>query len=360
MSKKLLVICPYPEGVAPSQRLKFEQYYDSFRNDGWEVTVKPFISTQFWRIIYQKGNLLSKLAYTISGYWHRLVLLFSIPRYNAVYVHLWVTPFGPPFFERFVRWRARYMIYDIDDLIYLSSSKSKAHPLVTWIKGRNKPLLLMKTADHVITCTPYLDQFVRRLNPNTTDISSTVDTDTRYKMRNQLTTGSKVTLGWSGSLSTAKYFYLLAGVLKELVKKYQLHIVVMGDANVAVEGLEIEALPWRQDIEMETLNRFDIGLYPLPNEEWVYGKSGLKAIQYMSLGIPTVASAIGANFRVIENGVSGFLVNSDAEWIEALSLLIENAELRKQIGEAARKRVEQLFSVRSNEQTYLNIINQAI
>ncbi len=357
MSKKLLIICPYPEDVAPSQRLKFEQYFKIFREDGWEITVEPFIRLPFWRIIYKKGNSLVKAWHTLTSYFRRFMLLFGIRKYDVVYVHLWGTPFGPPFYEFLVKKFARRMVYDIDDLVYLKNTKSKAHPLVTWIKGRKKPLFLMKTADHVITCTPYLDEFVRKYNRNTTDISSTVDTKDRYKVVNNYQNDKVVTIGWSGSLSTSKYFYLLADVFKQLQKTHQFRILVMGDPGVSIEGLEIEAIPWKEAYEMEKLQQFDIGVYPLPDEEWVYGKSGLKAIQYMASGVPTVATAIGANYRVIQDGESGYLVKTNEEWIKALSLLIEDAGKRRTIGLNGRKRVEELFSIEANKSKYLQILN---
>ena len=252
---------------------------------------------------------------------------------------------------------SKKIVYDIDDLVYLRNVKSKAHPLVNFIKGRKKPLYLMKAADHVITCTPYLDEFVRQYNKNTTDISSTVDTD-RYVPVNTYSNDKKLTLGWSGSVSTIKYFYLLSNVLKRLSRQYEFDILVMGGTDVKIEGLMINAVEWSENREISTLQQIDIGLYPLPDEEWVLGKSGLKAIQYMALGIPTVATAVGANFRVIENGVSGYLVNSEDEWVEKLSMLIADPLLRRSIGEAARKKVEAKFSIKANASSYLQILNE--
>jgi L-malate glycosyltransferase len=357
-SKKLLIICPYPEGVAPSQRLKYEQYFDEIRKEGWEITVEPFINTSFWKIIYKKGAFLQKAFFTIKAYIRRLLLLHEIKDYDVIYVHLWVTPFGPPIFEKWIRKRSKKMIYDIDDLVYLKSEKNKAHPLVALIKGRKKPLYLIQAADHVITCTPYLDEFVRKFNTNTTDISSTVDTEEKYVVANNYSNEKPVIIGWSGSLSTSKYFYLLEKVFKKLAETHSFQIKVMGDPHVTIQGLNIESIEWKNEYEMEVLKSFDIGVYPLPEEEWVLGKSGLKAIQYMALGIPTVATAIGANFRVIENGVSGFLVENESEWVEALSKLIEDPGLRAKMGAEARKRVEEQFSVKANAATYLGILNK--
>jgi glycosyltransferase involved in cell wall biosynthesis len=357
MKKRLLILCPYPQGVAPSQRLKYEQYFEAFKENGWEITVKPFIHSQFWQIIYKKGLFFSKTWFTLIAYVKRLLLIFSLKKFDVVYVHLWITPFGPPFFEKWTRQRAKRLIYDIDDLVYLTDIKSKAHPLVTLIKGRKKPIYLMKHADHVITCTPYLDEFVKKFNNHTTDISSTVNTVFPYKVVNNYANDHVLTIGWSGSLSTSKYFYLLAKVFRRLRQTHKFRLLVMGDANVTIEGLDIEAIEWKESYEIEMLQRFDIGVYPLPNEEWVYGKSGLKAIQYMALGIPTVATAIGANYRVIENGVSGFLVQTEEEWINTLARLIEDTQLRKYIGTNARKRIEDLFSINANKKKYLDILN---
>jgi glycosyltransferase involved in cell wall biosynthesis len=355
--KKVLFVCPYPLNVAPSQRLKFEQYYPYFEEAGFGVEVSSFINKAFWKIIYKRGNFFSKVFYTILGYARRIVDLSKLPQYDIVYIHLWVTPFGAPVFEWLFKKWAKKIVYDIDDLVYLGNIKSQANPVITWIKGRNKPLFLMKHADHVITCTPYLDEFVRKYNPNTTDISSTVDTFL-YHPKMNYSEKDEFIIGWSGSHSTSKYLHLLDEVFRQLSKAYSYKLLVMGDPKFTMEGVKVEAMAWKEKYEIEVISRFDIGVYPLPDEEWVMGKSGLKAIQYMALGIPTVATAIGANFRVIDDGISGFLVKTEKEWIEILSRLIKDAGLRMSVGKAARQKVEACFSLNANAHKYLNILQK--
>jgi glycosyltransferase involved in cell wall biosynthesis len=134
-------------------------------------------------------------------------------------------------------------------------------------------------------------------------------------------------------------------------------LVVMGDAAFNIEGLEVEALPWTVENEIPVLQRFDIGLYPLPmDNKWVLGKSGLKALQYKALGLPVVATAIGANYRIIENGKTGFLVETEEEWIEHLELLMKDPLLRRKMGEAARINVLKHYSLHANKKLYLDII----
>jgi glycosyltransferase involved in cell wall biosynthesis len=353
--KKICIICPHPEGVAPGQRLKYEQYFSHWRENGWQVDVFPFQSYRFWEIA-QNGNILEKVFWTFVGYFHRFLFLFQLRNYDIAYIFLWVTPFGPPFFEWIYCKLARKVIFDIDDLVFLGHA-SKANSWVSKLKGKNKPIYLMKKANHIITCTPYLDNFVRTHNINTTDISSTIQTD-KYQTVNMYSNLEKLVLGWSGSHSTAKYLFLIKEVLVELYKTHPFRLLVMGTNNLDIEGLEITCVNWSEEVEIPTIQQFDIGLYPLPDELWVHGKSGLKALQYMACGIPTVATKVGeAIQRVITDKEDGFLVYSTDEWLSALKNLIENAELRKSMGQKARKKVVDFYSIDSNKNKYLEILN---
>lgn len=354
--KKMLVVCPYPYGVAPSQRLKFEQYYKHFEDNGYVITIKPFIDMDFWKIVHKPGNFFGKTIKSIQGYLKRTSLLFSIRRYDLVYIHLWVTPFGPPMFEWLYSKLASKMVYDIDDLVYLKFDKTPW--LARQLKGYRKPIVLMKNADHVITCTPHLDKFVKQYNTHTTDISSTINTDL-YKPRTDYSFKEvKPVIGWSGSHSTVWHMQTIFPALKKLKQEVDFKLLVMGTDSLQDDGLDIECLPWKEEYEVAVISRFDIGIYPLPNREFVLGKSSLKALQYMAIGIPTAATAIGTIFRVIENGVDGVLVNTEEEWIAALKDLIADEDYRKRLGKNAASKVQEFFSVNANKSTYLNILNE--
>ena len=358
MAKKILIVCPHPENYAPGQRLKYEQYFESWRSDGWEIDVEPFMSEAFQKIVYTDGNFVKKIYFTLTAYCRRISLLPRVSKYDVVYFFLWATPFGPPIFEWMYCKVAKKVIFDIDDLVFLKNNPHEKKYL-SWIKGKEKPIFLMKQADYVITCTPHLDKFVRQYNSKTTDISSTVDTELRYQIVNDYSNDNKIILGWSGSHSTSKYLYLLTEVLLKLKKKVDFKLLVMGDDSFNIEGIEIESIKWSEEKEIPQLQRMDIGLYPLPlDEEWVLGKSGLKAIQYCALGIPTVASNVGCNDRVILHNETGYLVKTEEEWLEKLLLLMQDCDLRKKIGLAAREHISKNYSINANKGTYLKILNE--
>lgn len=350
----MLVLCPYPVGVAPGQRLKYEQYFDAIEDNGVTIVVSPFMTSRFWTVAYREGFLVEKVVWTFVGYARRAWDLVRAPFYDVVYVFLWGTPFGPPIYERLLTWLQPRVIYDIDDMVFLPHS-SRANSWLVALKGRTKSLFMMRHALHVITCTPGLTEVARQLNANVTDISSTIDTDS-YRPIVSHSGDQPVVIGWSGSHSTSRYLHLVEPALRRITERFPVRILVIGDPTFRFDAIECEALPWNGGTEVEDLRRISIGIYPLPNEDWVLGKSGLKALQYMALGIPPVATAIGANFRVIDDGVSGFLVRSEDEWVERLTALIESPELRARMGRAGREDVERRFSVAANRALYTGII----
>lgn len=351
--KKVLVVCPFPENLVPGQRLKYEQYFRFFREAGYFIEVRPFISPELYAVLYQPGRYWLKFIGVLRGYLNRILLIPRLRDYAGLYVFLYVTPFGSPLFELLYRIMSKRMIYDIDDLVFLGRS-SHANSFARLIRGRSKYHYLMRAADHVVTCTPYLDSYVRRFNNHTTDISSTIRTDD-YLPANPYSNARTPVLGWSGSHSTASYLSLLGPALRSLSRRRSFKLLVIGAPDFRMEGIDVEAIAWNEASEVADLQRIDIGLYPLPFDEWVLGKSGLKALQYMALGIPTVATNVGTISRIIKDRLSGFLVISDTEWEETLLKLIDDPELRRTVGSAARADVEAHFSVAANRHTYLRI-----
>ncbi len=355
---RVLFLTPYPPHCAPSQRLKFEQYYTYFEDRGIQVVVSPFVCSALWKILYNRGHLFKKILFTFYGYLRRLRDFFRAHKFDAMYLHLWAVPFGPPWFEEALARRGTTILYDIDDLIYLPRA-SQANTFATWFRKEKRIARIMQAARHVIVSSEYLRSFAIRYNPFVTRISSTIDTDTYYPRIHSVRANS-VTIGWSGSHSTSSYLHLLAPILQQLSSTFDVKILVIGDAQFRMEGVKLEARPWNLKRETLDLREIDIGIYPLPDEEWVLGKSGLKALQYMGVGVPVVASAIGSACDFIRHGENGFLARTTDEWVECLSRLILDPDLRRRIGSAGRLTVEEYFSVKVNAPVYLSILESVL
>ena len=353
-----LFLTPYPAHCAPSQRLKFEQYYASFEAHGIRVVVSPFVTPALWRVLYRRGFWIRKLAFGVRGHLRRLRDLRRARHFDFVYVHLWALPFGPPWLEERLTRRGVRVIYDIDDLIYLPRA-SAANLFVRPFRRRDRIVRIMRTASHVIVSTRYLGQFAAGHNARVTTISSTIDTDA-YRPRRHSDARDAITIGWSGSHSTAPFLDVIAPALRELSRRFTIRLLVVGAVPFAMEGVTVDARPWSLDRETADLAEMDIGVYPLPEEEWVLGKSGLKALQYMGVGVPVVATRIGAACEFVRDGDNGFLAGPHEEWVDRLSRLILDPSLRARMGAAGRATVEDGYSVRHTAPVYLRIIDSVL
>jgi glycosyltransferase involved in cell wall biosynthesis len=139
----------------------------------------------------------------------------------------------------------------------------------------------------------------------------------------------------------------LRGALRKLARTDRFRLRVIGTPQYELEGVEVEAMPWRSETEIDDLQPIDIGIMPLPDDAWSKGKCGLKALQFMALGIPVVCSPIGVNTLIVQDGENGFIAATEEEWIQKLRQLLQSAQLRNKFGQTARAAVEQTYSARA-------------
>ena len=352
---KVIFFEPYPtEG--PSSRYRVEQYVPYLRANGVTCIVRPFISSAFYRILYKRGMRLRKFLYFCAGMVRRKIDFFSALSCDIVFIHLEAFPLGPPVTEWLLARLGKKIIYDLDDAIYLRTT-SQTNNFLKRLKCPWKIQKIIGLSRHVITCNEHLEEYSLEYNRNVTVIHTSVDTD-RFKPAVK-GPSEVITIGWIGSHSTAKYLESLKSVFERLAdKKYRFRIKITGASRRVfdIPGAEIIYKDWKLDGEIEEFQSLDIGVYPLPDDEWTAGKTGFKTIQYMSVGIPCVASDAGPNRVIIEEGINGFLAKDDDEWVSKLSKLIEDRGLRERIGAAGRKTILEKYSLKVNAPKILRII----
>lgn len=368
--RRILVLCPFPEDMAPAQRLKYEQYIPNWKQHGFDVDVSPFMDRALYDVVWQKGNLLKKVIGTFAGYARRFRDLLRIRAYDIVYVFMWVTPLGPPLAERVVRKLSKALIYDIDDNVHLGQKLDKSfdpNPIIRLLKGKGKAIFLMQSADHVITSSPFLEIEAKKFNryKQASYITSSVNTD--YFMPGPSSDhvdqssdhAGKVRIGWTGTFSSRPFVDMLAPALRKLAAKRDFEFVVIGNFAYEMEGVPLRVIAFDKTREVEDLRLLDIGVYPLPNDPWVLGKSGLKAIVYMAMGFPVVASNVGTTPLLYDHGAIGIMVETEDQWVDALVRLIDDAGLRRSMGAVARKVAVENYSINAVAQSYLSVLARA-
>jgi glycosyltransferase involved in cell wall biosynthesis len=356
----MLVVCPFPVGVAAGQRLKYEQYFHDWRQAGWDITVSPYMDMATWSVAYRPGHQAAKLFGLLKGHLRRLRDLLRIARYDLVFIHMWVTPLGTSIMERLVRGLSRRIVFDVEDNVLVGQRLPKGHnpnPIVKLLKGPGKARFLIREADHVITSSPFLNDTCLGINRRRacTYISSSIDTD-RFVPVNAYAGTEGMTIGWTGTHSTKMFLDLLRGVFQRLAERVRFRLRVIGNFEYELPGVDLEVVRWTREREVEDLQAIDIGVYPLTLDDWVTGKSGLKAIQYMAFGLPVVATDVGTTPRVVRDGKTGILVRTEEEWLEALERLVRDPALRRRLGEAGREDAVRKYSTRAVAADYRRVI----
>lgn len=358
--KKILFICPYPTGLAPSQRFRYEQYLKHLKEENFEVDLSPFLTEKAYRHFYQSRSLFSKIYSITVSYLTRALLLLKITSYDFVFIHREATPAGPPIVEYVVAklFRKR-IIYDFDDAIWLTDKKDESR-LTTLLKCRWKVSLICRWSYRISCGNSYLAHYARHFNPNVYLNPTTIDTTNLHvpqSISRRLSNG-KVTIGWTGSHSTLKYLSAVVPVLEAIEKKYpQVSFLIIADRHPHLPLKNFIFRPWSLETEISDLASMDIGIMPLPDDPWTRGKCGFKALQYMAMGIPAVISPVGFNREIVQHGVEGYWCSSDDDWTRCLEELIIDLEKRIGMGRRGRQTVEERYSVASNSANFLSLFH---
>lgn len=355
--KRVLYIAMHRRDRSPSQRFRFEQYLDFLKLKGYEYDFSFLISPEDDKIFYSSGNTFQKGIIFLKCFFKRLKDVLNANNYDIIFIQREAFMTGTVFFEKqFARSGAK-VIFDFDDSIWMQNV-SEANKRFSFLKDASKTSKIIALSDMIFAGNQYLADYAKPFNSNIRIVPTTIDTEEYQRM--VLPKEEKICIGWSGSITTIQHFKFAVPALLKIRKKYgdRIKIKVIGDANYKNDKLDVISMNWNKQDELKELSSFDIGIMPLPDDEWAKGKCGLKGLQYMALEIPTIMSPVGVNSEIIQSKVNGFLATTDDDYVNAITVLIEDEILRKKIGAEGRKTVVEKFSVKALQQKYLEYYNE--
>jgi glycosyltransferase involved in cell wall biosynthesis len=352
----ILALATHPvEGA--STRFRVLGYLPFLERHGHRVTFHPFFPSEAYATIYRSGSLLRKLYYVLRGALGRAIQLNS-GSFDLLFIHREIFPLGWTVFLSVLKKRRFRIVYDYDDALFLPQRQHR------WLLGRlenpNGTQRLISASDATVAGNRYLLEYAKRYNPRVVIIPTAIDTSALPTRTNGQHHG-KCVIGWIGSHTTEKYIHSLRPVFEMLSTACSFTVKIVGATRrFSVDRAEVVFLPWQLEREMEEFQSCDIGVYPLWDDEWARGKCGFKVIQFMAAGIPVVASAIGTNREIIQDGVNGFLATSEEEWCDKIRCLVDDPVLRQKIGMAGRETVEKHYSLAVNAPKLLEVLNTTL
>lgn len=342
---RVLAFTVKPRESADS-RYRILQYHSIAERDGVRIDHRSLMGSRYFRWQIENSHFLLRLLLLPILVLIRLCqVIFLAPSYDAVWISREMLPFGPPLLERFLIWRCPRVILDMDDALHISDKQS-SHWLPRLLRDYGKFGRMASRYTAVVCGNAYLADFYLRHSANVQIIPTVVEPD-RYATVTP-TDSDLVRIGWIGTPLNRHHVELLQPVFLALAQQRRFKLIIVGLNEPLCWNLpDVCYLKWNLAAELDFFKQFDIGIMPLKDSPFARGKCAFKLLQYMAAGQPVIASPVGANCDVIENGRNGFLADTEEEWLTALRTLIDDSSLRRSMGAAGRDLVRRSYSVES-------------
>jgi glycosyltransferase involved in cell wall biosynthesis len=328
--------------MGANSRYRLLQYIPHFERQGHQVEVHAMLDDAYLKALYSSGR--RSRWQTARGYLRRFAQLRGLEQYGIVLCDQEFFPYLPPAAERLASDRCTRLVVDYDDAAYF--------------KYRQRIPALMARAEAVVVGNRHLEAFAAQHSRNVHVIPTVVDM-ARYIPKQNYSAAGGIRLVWIGTPVTAEFLKPLALVLAALKTKHpDLHLRLIGAGAAILAWLPFaEVVDWSAATEARLLAECDIGLMPLPDNEFTRGKCGLKLIQCMAAGLPVVGSPVGANCEIVGQGEDGYLADSAQEWFEALDRLIADEPLRRELGRNSSAKARRCYSLEQGFAAWMRIID---
>jgi len=358
---KILFLVAHPVEDA-SRRYRVQQFIPLLEQAGHQCTVSEFSTPRLFRALHSKGQFTTKVLHTVFCSVRRLVRLCDLSEFDLIVIHREVFPFLIPMFEKWVLKRCPNVLFSLDDATYTTHPENAQmrHPLLYRFKhGRDLSEVIRQSA-HVIVGNNTLAGYAKQFNKEVSTFPTVVDCE-KYTPAPVVAPGEQpLTIGWIGSSSTASYLLEIVSPLKQLAENYprKVRFRFFGCEEVDFDLPHASVSPFRLETELDDLRSLDIGLMPMPDTAWTRGKCAFKAIQYMAMGIPTVASPVGPALDLIQHNSNGLLAQSERDWYEALELLVTDNSARQRLSARGRETILRSYSLQVWAPRLISLIDQ--
>ncbi len=239
------------------------------------------------------------------------------------------------------------IVLDVDDAVWLNTGGHRARDLA-------------RASDLIVCGNSFLANHFSHWNGNVTVIPTAVNTHW-YRPLQHRKPDEILVLGWTGTSGNFPFLYAIEGALMGVFQHCShAKLLVVADRPPQFRRLpasRIEFMSWTPRTEQAAFDRMSIGLMPLADTEWCNGKCSYKMLCYMAAGLPVVVTPAGMNREVLTLGEFGFSAACEQEWVEALTTLLDNPNLRRRMGAVGRAVVEERFSLHRLVQQYAAVFH---
>jgi len=279
--------------------------------------------------VLQVNNINCDVVTLPSGTMARRKALRNAAGYDGVLLHKKKLNLLDAFW---LRRYSRRIIYSFDDAVMYSDKSPERNSRSHFIPFRRS----VRLADLVITGSSYLAEHARRFNSNVEILPIGLKVGD-YAVSCPAKTDDKIRLVWIGSRSTLSYLEEIRPAIEQVGSRFDKIVLrIVGDDFLELDHVPVEKRPWSMNSRGLDLATSDIGLAPLPDNRFTRGKCSFKVLEYSAAGLPVVASPVGTNSQYVKEGTTGFLAADTRQWLDRMTQLIEDPQLRQRMGREGR------------------------
>lgn len=350
----ILLLSRY-ERLGASSRVRMLQYIPYLEKHGTRITVSSLFTDDYLRYYYEKGK--KSLSEVVKSYLGRVAQFVKSGEYDLLWIEKELFPFFPAWGESLLGLFGKPYVVDYDDAVFHNYDIHPNRVIRLFLRGKIDAV--MRNASLVVVGNDYIAERARNGGAKRVEYQpSVIDLD-RYQGVAPQPSGV-FTIGWIGSPSASYYLKIVESALIKVCEGGNARMLLVGAGGVDITGVPLDMLSWAENTEVADIQKFDVGIMPLPDTPWERGKCGFKLIQYMACGIPVIASPVGVNTKIVEHGVNGFLANTTEEWVHALNTLRDNPELRLKMGRAGRAKVEAEYCLQVTAPRMLELLKGVV
>lgn len=343
--QRLLALAVYPVRSAAT-RFRVGALRESLAERNIELTLATSLDERGLEVLYRPGKVLTKAMFAARSTLAQWTQSLAGGPWDAVLVQREAGLIGPPALEWLLRSAGGLpLIFDFDDAIWLPSGSASANPTAArFLKMPSKTWWLMRKASHLIAGSEHLAAIARSHNANVTVVPTVVSRD-QWKpipgrLEGEFASPDEPVIGFIGTHSTAQHLHLVVPALQRLRdegRRFRLRVVGAGP-DLKLQ-FDCDYVPWTLDRETELFQGLDIGIAPLPDDQWTRGKCAFKQIQYLAVGVPCVTSPVGAAADLVAEGLA-LPATTTEDWFRALRRLLDTPSLRARLAQSGRKKIE--------------------
>jgi glycosyltransferase involved in cell wall biosynthesis len=355
--KRIAALVPNVPGVSPGQRVRIETWSRYLEEAGWSVNFYPFEDARLHEVLYKNGQPFSKIARLTHCYINHLRRILKDVQCDVLFIYREAALLGPALIERLATRLKVPIIYDVDDPVFLPY-RSPMNGWFSLLKFSKKTHAIFRLSSHVIAINRLIADYAAKYNRSVSVIPNGIDIELYHPV--ERASDGAVRIVWMGSHSTMANLNSISQPLRRLLSEGNAQLRIIGAGQIQLPGINPELHEWSPETEIVLLQDCDIGLVPVPDLAWNRWKFFYKTVQYMALGIPVIARRIGSNSEIIQDGVNGFLVETQEEWYDRLALLTRDSALRQRMGGAARKTIIEKYSIDKQAARVVSLFEQVL